>query len=540
MYQLPIIERKTVAKDTIEVVFDISAKECDFQPGQYLSVVLPELNFPDPKGNRRDFSIASSPNSKKTLSIAFRISESGFKQTLINMPIGTKVNVDCCYGVLTMPEESAKPIVFIAGGIGITPFLSSIRYAAEEKLPHKITLIYGNRDRESAAYLSELETLEKENQNFKMKKQFGVITKELIESSLENETFPLWYVVGSPKMVRGVRGILSDIGVSGESVRYEEFTGYGQRSGDKNNEEPTINHEAANAWKSDDYESLLNTINKMALIAETDENGTITYANDKFCEISKYSRDELIGNNHRILKSGFHPPSLYEELWKTISSGRVWRGEIKNKAKDGSFYWVDASIAPIFGKDGKIAKYIAVRFPITEKKEAEGRSKVLTGIVEQTPQAWGMADVSGRLVDANAAFSEILGFSLQEIKTMSYADVITPKDREQVIKGISLITPQDNSFFTETEFIRKDGKMVPVMLLVSFYYENGIPKYIYAFISDVTDQKRKEQEIIDRSNETEKMNQLMTGRELKMVELKERLSQAEAEIKELKKNLKSP
>lgn len=371
MRQLPIIERKIVAKDTIEVVFDISGQKCDFRPGQYLSIVIPKLLYPDPKGNRRDFSIASSPNNKKTLSIAFRVSQSGFKQTLMGLPIGTKVSVDCCYGVLALPEDSSRPLIFIAGGIGITPFLSSIRYAAEEKLPHKIILIYGNRDVESAAYLKELEVLEKKNPNFKMEKQLGPITGEFIKKTIGAEVRPLWYIVGSSGMVRGVKIILSGMNIPGENIRFEEFPGYGKRIGDKDNTEPPMSHSLASLWKSDDYESLLNTIGKMALIAETDTDGTIVYANDKFCEISKYSLDELIGQNHRILKSGFHPPALYEDLWKTISSGLVWRGEIKNKAKDGSFYWVDASIAPIFGKDGKIVKYIAVRFPITENKNFE-------------------------------------------------------------------------------------------------------------------------------------------------------------------------
>lgn len=371
MYQLPIIERKTVAKDTIEVVFGINGQGCDFKPGQYLSIIIPELIYPDPKGNRRDFSIASSPNNKKTLSIAFRLSESGFKQTLMKLPIGAKVNVECCFGSLTIPDEPSRSLVFIAGGIGITPFLSSIRYAAEEKLPHKIILIYGNKNIESAAYLSELETLERENPNFKMKKEFGLIAKELLQGIAENKKRPLWYIVGSPSMVKAVKSILFDIGIPGENIRFEEFSGYGKRAGDKDNVEAPVNHDSIHGWKSDDYESLLNTISKMALIAETDTDGTITYVNDKFCEISKYSPDELIGQNHRILKSGFHSPAIYEDLWKTISSGRVWRGEIKNMAKDGSFYWVDASIAPIFGKDGKIAKYIAVRFPITENKKSE-------------------------------------------------------------------------------------------------------------------------------------------------------------------------
>lgn len=118
----------------------------------------------------------------------------------------------------------------------------------------------------------------------------------------------------------------------------------------------------------DDYEALLSALNKTALVSITDAKGRITYANDKFVEVSKYSRAELIGQNHRILKSGKQPDTLFEDLWKTISRGKVWRGEIQNRDKNGGYYWVDTAIAPIIGKDDKPRQYIAVRFLITDSK----------------------------------------------------------------------------------------------------------------------------------------------------------------------------
>lgn len=121
----------------------------------------------------------------------------------------------------------------------------------------------------------------------------------------------------------------------------------------------------------EDLDALRLALDKSALFSATYRNGDIYYANDKFVEVSKYSREELLGQNHRILKSGFHPPEFFKDLWDTISNGKVWRGEIKNRAKDGSFYWVNSTLVPIIGKDGKPARYIAVRIPITEQKLAE-------------------------------------------------------------------------------------------------------------------------------------------------------------------------
>lgn len=103
----------------------------------------------------------------------------------------------------------------------------------------------------------------------------------------------------------------------------------------------------------------------------TDSDGVIIYVNEKFCELSKYSKEELIGQNHRILNSGYHKVCFFEELWNTVKSGNIWNGEVKNKAKDGSFYWLDNTIFPVFDKRKKIVQYFSIRLPIDSKKKVE-------------------------------------------------------------------------------------------------------------------------------------------------------------------------
>ena len=160
-----IKEKREVAKGTLMVVFDLLGQEVDFRAGQYFWVTLLDPPYDDEKGPRRHISVVTSPNERGVLGLCTRLRDSAFKRSLAELPVGTEVDVEEPKGNFVLPEETDVPYVFIAGGIGITVFRSMLLYLDEGQLPYVVTLLYSNRDRESAAFLDELTELDRRNEN---------------------------------------------------------------------------------------------------------------------------------------------------------------------------------------------------------------------------------------------------------------------------------------------------------------------------------------------------------------------------------------
>lgn len=213
-----------IAENTFEVVLHISDQNFKFKAGQYITVTLPNLKQLPIREQFRDFSIASSPNYLPRLSISFRKSESAFKKELLQMKKGDEVIIEGPSGIFTLPDIYEKPIVFIAGGIGIDPFMSMLEFATENNLPHKITVLYCNRSHESAAYLEKLDSLSKQNPLIKIVRIFGPLEEKHI-ADLPSQN-PLWYIAGPPGMVETARAILLKLGIIETDIKTEEFTGY--------------------------------------------------------------------------------------------------------------------------------------------------------------------------------------------------------------------------------------------------------------------------------------------------------------------------
>lgn len=231
-----IKEKQEVAKGTLLVTFDLLGEEVDFRPGQYFFVTLPSGGDEDDKGLRRHITVVTSPNETGVLGFATRMRDSAFKRTLRVLPVGTEVEVEPPKGKFSLPEDTSRPLVFVAGGIGITVFRSMLRYIHEERLPYRVTLIYSNRDRESAAFLDDLEEFERRIEGLRVvltitdddgwegesRRLDADVLAELL-GGLEGKQF---LIAGPPPMAEGVGESLRAAGVPEDRVLVDKFSGY--------------------------------------------------------------------------------------------------------------------------------------------------------------------------------------------------------------------------------------------------------------------------------------------------------------------------
>ena len=225
VFKTKILSQREIAKGTHEVAFRRPASFA-FQAGQYMQAAVPKLTHSDAKGASRLFSIASSPYDLETLRIVFRVSGSGFKETLRTLPIGSAVVLEQAAGNFLLSQTLARPQVFIAGGVGISPFMSFLRQNEQAKWNQPITLVYGNQNPQSAAYLQELKLMTAQQKQFSLEEVYKRPTVELFMKLSRKHTDAIWWVVGPPAMVALTVNGLQAGGIAEECIRTESFDGY--------------------------------------------------------------------------------------------------------------------------------------------------------------------------------------------------------------------------------------------------------------------------------------------------------------------------
>jgi len=237
-YSVKLRGRREVAERTMAFTFEKPVNFV-FKAGQFLEITLMNPSETDAEGDSRAFSIASAPH-EEMLMIATRMRDTAFKRVLGGMPVESQVRVEGPFGDLVLHNNRARAAVFLAGGIGITPFRSMVVRAAKEQIPHHLFLFYSNRRPEDAPFLEELKGLELENSNFKFvgtmtdmarsgrswTGETGLLDHEMLSRHLKDVASPIYYVAGPPAMVTALRNMLNHAGVDDDDMRTEEFSGY--------------------------------------------------------------------------------------------------------------------------------------------------------------------------------------------------------------------------------------------------------------------------------------------------------------------------
>jgi len=230
--------RDSLCNGTVALCFE-KPEGFQFKPGQFANFTLDSAIATDADGGTRALSIASAPH-EKDLMVAMRMRDTGFKRVVSALPIGAPFFLEGPFGDLTLHRDTARPAVFLAGGIGITPFRSMIRHATEVGSAHKIFLFYSIRRLEEAAFLDELREIQERNRGFKFiptithtdgiphhwRGELGHITEPMLMSWIPDFQDPIFYIAGPPGMVAGMRQMLDVAGVPDDNIRAEEFAGY--------------------------------------------------------------------------------------------------------------------------------------------------------------------------------------------------------------------------------------------------------------------------------------------------------------------------
>ncbi|MBD2440659.1 PAS domain-containing sensor histidine kinase [Nostoc sp. FACHB-110] len=266
-------------------------------------------------------------------------------------------------------------------------------------------------------------------------------------------------------------------------------------------------------------------LDQSSIVAVTNNQGIIEYVNDKFCQISQYNPEELIGKTHRIINSGYHSPAFFQEMWQTISQGDVWKGEVKNLAKDGTYYWVDTTIVPLLDAQGKPQQYVAIRNDITARKQAEITLKKSLKEVADIKFALDQSSIvaitnnQGIIEYVNDKFCQISQYNPEELIGKTHRIINSGYHSPAFFQEMWRTISQGQVWKGEVNNLAKDGTYYWVdTTIVPLLDAQGKPQQYVAIRNDITARKQAEAQLSNKAKELEQALKELQYTQLQLIQ----------------------